>query len=152
MKITNHLVTQAQNKKIALGAIMQVLEGRADIVLKRERMHDICERCTNPKQGWTGIGKYQNERYNLTTIVCVTCDNAITVYEAEEECCTPLRGDQPNQKAYKRTCADCNRHFTITARTWEKLREQTTHKCKGKSVNLIADKHQEMKGKYFPKG
>ena len=152
MQITKHLIEQANKKGISLGAVNVVLENKADVNLRRERKHDICERCTNPKWEWSGIGKWQNIKFAITTIVCDTCKKAITVYEMDESGCTPLRGDQPNVKGYDRPCADCGRKFHITARTWEKLREQTTHKCKGKVVDLIADKHQDMKGKYFPKG
>ena len=152
MRITKHLIEQAAKKGIDMGAIQMVLDNKADVNLRRERKHDICDKCMTAKWEWSGIGSYKGIRFAITTIVCDTCKSAITVYEMDENGCTPLRGDQPNVRSYQRPCGDCGTTFTITARTWEKLREQTTHKCKGKTVDLIADKHRDMKGKYFPKG
>ncbi|NBS70008.1 hypothetical protein EBT31_14000 [bacterium] len=150
-RITRHLQEQAGNKKIPMPVINAILEGKSEIFFPQVWSHDKCK-CGFPKTCLSGIMKWENVRYAVSVIVCDTCGVAITTHKMAEAGCTPLRADQPNVKKYERECADCGRNFVVTARTWEKLHEQTNHKCKhGKWVDLIADEDRNEKGRYYPK-
>lgn len=150
-RITRHLQEQANAKQIPMQVVNTILEGKSEIYFPSVWNHDKCK-CGFAKSCLSGIMTWEGKRHAVSVIVCDTCVVAITTHKMPEAGCTPLRADQPNQKKYERTCADCGRRFTITARTWEKLSEQTMHKCKhNKRVDLIADEDRDKKGKYYPK-
>lgn len=151
--LRNHIWTQAEKKGIDKRAVLELANRRSAIFYIRERGLGKCD-CGVAKHGWNGIGSIDGVRYAIEMVVCPKCGDARTVYMMNNAGCTPIRPDQwaKGQRKYERKCDDCGKKFLITAQTWEKLREQTTHKCKGKTVDLIADEHKDMKGKYHPKG
>lgn len=152
--LRNHIFVQAEKKNISVSAIHELANKRSAIFYIRESGLGKCSTCGTNKQGWNGIGNIDGVRYALEMVVCPTCGDARTVYMMNNAGCTPIRADQwaRGERRFSRSCGDCGKAFTITAQTWEKLSEQTMHKCKhGKRVDLIADEHREMKGKYHPK-
>lgn len=151
-RITRHLQEQAQLKAIPMPVINAILEGESPIYIPQVWHHDKCK-CGFAKSCLSGIMNWDGKRHAVSVIVCDTCVVAITTHKMAEAAVTPIRADQPHVKQYHRSCGDCGRNFTITARTWEKLSEQTMHKCKhNRRVDLIADEDRNKKGKYFLKG
>lgn len=152
--LRKHIFTVAQDKKIPLPAIHEVANKKSAIFYVREKGLGTCD-CGVAKHGWNGIGTISGVRYALEMVVCPNCGDARTVYLMNNAGCTPIRPDQwaRGERKFQRSCGDCGKSFAVTAQTWEKLSEQTMHKCKnGKRVDLIADEHRDMKGKYHPKG
>lgn len=150
-----HIWKQANDKKLPHGAIQQVLEGKSATFYTRKQGLGKCKFCGNDKHELNGIGQWEGKRYALGIVICPNCEIAITVYQMNNEGCTPIRPDQwaRGERRYIRSCGDCGKSFTITAQTWEKLHEQTAHKCRnGKRVDLISDEHKGLTGKYHPKG
>lgn len=153
--LRNHIYTQAHKKELSVPAIEEIAHQRSQVFYIRENKLGKCDSCGTAKEGWNGIGTIDGVRYAIEMVVCPTCGDARTVYMMNNAGCTPIRQDQWNsgQRRFTRQCGDCGKSFVITAQTWEKLSEQTMHKCKnGKRVDLIADEHRNMTGKYFPKG
>ena len=153
--LRNHIYTQANKKKLSIPAVHELAEKKSPVFFIRESGLGKCDSCGTAKHGWNGIGNINGVRYALEMVVCPTCGDARTVYMMNNAGCTPIRQDQVAKgvKRFERKCDDCGKKFTITAQTWEKLSEQTMHKCKnGKRVDLIADEHRDMTGKYFLKG
>lgn len=151
--LRKHIWEMAEKKGIDPRAVEEVADKKSNIFYIRERGLGKC-RCGVAKHGWNGIGNIAGKRYAVEMVVCPNCGDARTVYMMNNAGCTPIRPDQwaRGERKYERKCDDCGKKFTITAQTWEKLREQTTHKCRGKVVDLIAEEHKDMKGKYHPKG
>jgi len=151
-RIRKHILKVAQDKNLDINAVNEIIENRCDIRYIRTHGLGTCRDCGTAKHEMNGFGKakHNGKRYAYGIVYCPKCEWAITVYINNDEGCTPIRPDQKNVKQYPRKCNDCGRKFTITARTWEKLKEQTTHKCRGKVVDLIADEHRHLTGIYNP--
>lgn len=152
-KIAKHIYNVAYRKGLPAQAIQEIISGRSQVRFVRTQGLGKCQRCGHNKHEVNGIGKLPNgERYAIGIIICPKCEVAITAYLNNNEGCTPIRPDQKGVTQYRRECGDCGRKFLITARTWEKLKQQTTHNCKGQTVDLIADEHRTLKGAYNPMG
>ena len=154
MIIRNHVWTMAQAKGISPKAIQEVANKKSSVFFIRQHGLGKCS-CGVAKEGWNGIGTIDGVRYAIEMVRCPQCGDFRTAYKMNNDGCTPIRPDQwaRGERKFERKCDDCGKKFVITAQTWEKLSEQTMHKCKnGKRVDLIADEHRDMKGKYHPKG
>ena len=147
--IRNHVWVQAQKKGIDPRAILEVANKKSPVFFIRQNGLGKCD-CGVAKHGWNGIGNIDGKRYAIEMVVCPKCGDGRTAYEMNDATCTPIRPDQwaKGQRKFERKCGDCGKKFTITAQTWEKLSEQTTHKCRGKVVDLIAPHHKDKRGKY----
>lgn len=154
MRISKHTEEQATKKNIPLAVVFMVAHKKCDTNMVRTLHGDKCPRCSCEKQEWTGYGQFQGKRFGVSVVVCVRCDSTRTTYKAPTHGRTPIRDDQweKGQREYRACCDDCGKRFTVKARTWEDLRKETNHRCRGnKLVNLIADEHKHLKGKDFPK-
>lgn len=148
-RVSNHLWSQAQAKGIPAPAVVAVLEQRTELHWIRVNGVGKCQRCGITKHEHNGVWVSENgHRFAIGIVVCDRCRTAITTYKANDEGCTPIRADQ-NIRQYQRKCADCDKKFIITARTWEKLSEQTRHKCHGRVVDLIAEDDKDKRGRYY---
>jgi hypothetical protein len=152
--IRNHVWKMAEAKGISPKAIQEVANRKSSLFYVRTHGLGKCS-CGVAKEGWNGIGTIDGVRYAIEMVACPKCGDFRTAYKMNNDGCTPIRPDQwaRGERKYERKCGDCGRTIRITAQTWEKLREQTTHPCKnGKVADLIAEEHKDMKGKYHPKG
>lgn len=146
-QLSKHIVSQASAKNIPLPVVNTILMGKADTMFVSVN-HDNCTKCGVKKTRMTGVVNYNKTRYAIDVVVCDKCNLAITVHLSNYSVRTPIRIDQ-NITHYECDCPDCGKSFRVTARTWEKFIEQTTHKCKGgKRVDLVADEHKGLTGKY----
>ena len=150
-RVSNHIWVRAEAKNIPAEAVVAVLERRTQTHWVRVNGLGKCQKCGVDKYEYNGVWlSAKGERVAIGIVVCDRCKSAITVYKNNNEGCTPIRPDQPI-KSYQRECGDCGRRFRITAQTWEKLHEQTNHKCRGKFVDLIAEDDKDKRGRYFIK-
>lgn len=149
-RLSQHLVTQANAKNIPLPVVEMVLHDFSQTRFISTMNHDKCNKCATPKTRVTGVTNYKGTRHAIDVVVCDRCSLAITVHVSNYSAVTPIRADQPEVKYFIRYCPECNKPFRVTARTWEKLSEQTMHGCKnGVRTDLISDEHRNMKGKYY---
>ena len=148
-RLSRHIVEQANAKNIPVPVIDMVLHDFSVTRFVSIMHHDKCKKCANAKFRVTGVCNYQSKRYAIDVVVCDTCLLGITTHLSNYSAVTPIRADQPNVKFFIRECPECAKPFRITARTWEKLSEQTMHSCNGVRTDLIADEHRNMKGKYY---
>lgn len=138
----------------AVNAVLQQLGGGTYHI----RTHGLgkCRDCGTEKHEHNGYGVRVGGRlWSLGIVVCPKCQIATTCYLANGEGCTPIRPDQwaNGQRQYRRSCGDCGKRFTITARTWEQLHNQTNHRCRGNILtDLIAEEHKHLRGEYNPRG
>ena len=148
MRMTQHIKNQAEQKRIPIPVVEKVVLQQVGI---HKAQQDItkrdcrCRWCGTLKQEWRTYSPivFQGKEYGVKVVVCVKCDEAITVYADEAlEGNTPIRRDQwdKGMRSYSAKCHDCGRRFMIQSMDLAQCKRDTTHTCKGKTRHIMKEK------------
>lgn len=145
MKLTRHIIKQANDKNIPLAVIHTIINEQVGLLKadldfgKRDR---ICTRCGSVKRGYSNITPIRigGKDYTAKVVVCVRCDEAITVFPDEMLAgYTPIHQYQwdKGMRQYTAKCHDCRRTFVIDSRDYNECVRKTTHTCKGQTRHIM---------------
>lgn len=143
MRLSNHLIRQANEKKIPMVVIQQIIDEKVSLLKADIKSRDnICRDCGSVKKGYSNITPIviNGVSYSAKVVVCVRCDLAITVFSDEL-----LKGNTPihqyqwdkGMRTYSPKCPTCRKSFHITSRNLDECVRQTTHTCNGTIRHLM---------------
>lgn len=145
MKLTAHIVKQSAEKNIPLIVVKAIADGEVSLLKTMMSNRDkICTKCWNTKQGRSNITPIVVDGigYKAKVVVCVKCDEAITVFPDEMgDGYTPIHEYQWSQglRQYTAKCHQCQKRFVINSRSHAECVVKTTHNCKGVTAHIMKE-------------
>lgn len=147
MKLTNHIIKQANDKKIPLPVIHKIINEQVSLYKrdlefgKRDR---ICTKCGSVKKSYTNLTPITigGIDYITNVVVCVRCDDAITCFPDERlKGYTPIHSYQwaKGMRQYTAKCHECGKKFVIDSQSMAECVRKTTHNCKGETRHIMED-------------
>jgi|688.fasta_scaffold02251_30 hypothetical protein len=143
MKLTAHIVKQANNKNIPVAVVQKIANKEVSTLSADMTNHDrICTKCGYNKKGYSNIEPivFGGVTYMVKVVVCVKCDEAITCFPDERlKGYTPIHPYQwaKGQRSYTAKCHECNKKFVIDSQSMAECVRKTTHKCHGETRHIM---------------
>jgi len=145
MKLTNHIIKQANDKNIPLPVIHKIINEQVSLIKgdldfgKRDR---ICTKCGTVKKQYTNLTPITvgGKDYTVKVVVCIKCDDAITCFPDERlKGYTPIHAYQwaRGQRNYTAKCHDCGKKFVIDSQSMAECIRKTTHNCNGETRHIM---------------
>lgn len=143
MKLTAHIVKQANDKKIPV-AVVQTVANKEVSTLSADMTNrdNICRNCGYTKRSYSNITPIviAGVSYSIKVVVCVKCDEAITVFPDEQlEGYTPIHSYQwaQGKRSYTAKCHECGKKFVIDSQSMAECVRRTTHNCNGETRHIM---------------
>jgi hypothetical protein len=146
MKLTQHIIKQSNEKHIPLPVVQTIANQQVSLLKADMTNRDrTCTKCGYNKKSYSNITPIVVNRvsYMVKVVVCVKCDEAITVFPDEMlKGYTAIHNYQweNGMRQYTAKCHDCHKRFTIDSRSHAECVRKTTHNCKGVTRHIMEGK------------